>query len=151
MSSPETDRSKLKYLYVSWGGSGRASCLRQALERAEHDNASLRYLAVLDNTAFSGIDDAMREIVANELTWLLETQIDLARRQTNIDRRVRLLVESGEVGALTAGIAKATNSTLILVGAPIPVSASQSVSELLEAVRVATGLPVELIEPQLTV
>ncbi|MEZ5342231.1 MAG: universal stress protein [Acidimicrobiales bacterium] len=135
------------YLYVSWGGSGRTSCLRQAIERAEANDASLRYLAILDDATFSGIDASLRAVVADELTWLLETQIDLARRQTGIDRRVRLQVESGEVGSVSAAVAKATDATLILVGAPVPVSHSQTVVELMAALAATTGSVVELIEP----
>lgn len=135
------------YLYVSWGGTGRASCLRQALRQAEEADASLRYLAILDDTAFDGIDESMKLVIAGELTWLLETQIDLARRQTSIDRSVWLQVESGDVGPLAASVAKDTAATKILVGAPIPVSATQSVAELLENLHKKTGIPVDLILP----
>ena len=107
----------------------------------------MRYLAVLDDSSFEGIDDGLREVVADELGWLLRTQIDLARRQTNSERKVRLQVESGDVGPLAAAVAKATDCTTILVGAPVPVSASQTVAELLEALGTETGIPVELIEP----
>lgn len=135
------------HLYVSWGGSGRASCLRQALRQAEVVDASLRYLAILDHGAFDGIDDAMKALIADELTWLLETQIDLARRQTNIERKVWLQVEAGDVASLAAAVAKATDCTKILVGAPVPVSESESVAELLESLQVTTGIEVELILP----
>ncbi len=135
------------YLYVSWGGSGRASCLRQALRQAEDADASLRYLAILDDGAFAGIDAGMKSVIADELAWLLETQIDLARRQTSIDRTVWLQVEAGDVGPLAAAVAKATDATKILIGAPVPVSATESVAELLESLRTTTGIPVDLILP----
>lgn len=145
MTTP--DNKPERYLYVSWGGSGRASSLRQAIQVAEHHNAELRYLAVLDPRAFPDLDEGMTRVVIDELRWLLETEIDLAQRQTEIGHRIRLNVEAGEVGEVTAASARSYESTKILIGAPIPVSASETVEDLVDALEQETGLPVEIIEP----
>ncbi|MCP5033979.1 MAG: hypothetical protein GY939_19430, partial [Actinomycetia bacterium] len=77
-------------LYVSWGGTGWAASVREAMRRAMTDNVDgdgengqrgLRYLAVLDDEHFADLDDNMLALVTEELRWLIDAQLELTRRQ----------------------------------------------------------------------
>ena len=65
-------------IYVSWGGTGRAASLRQALHRAEEDERAFTYLAVLDDEHFDDLDHSVIELMVEELEWLLDAQLELA-------------------------------------------------------------------------
>ena len=50
-------------LYVSWGGTGRAATVREALSRAGAAGRRMAYLAILDDSAFGDIDPAMLKLI----------------------------------------------------------------------------------------
>lgn len=135
-------------VYVSWGGTGRSSALRQAILAAQEADSSLVYLAVLDDGSFSDLDESMLDLVADELEWVLEAQIEMAKTQVGSPVvPVRLIVRYGGVVAQVAEIAKSLATPAILVGAPIPVAGHDSVGDLVKALEHATGSVVSLVEP----
>lgn len=135
-------------LYVSWGGTGRAATVREALGRAGNSGRGLVYLAILDDSAFGDIDDAMLDLAREELAWLLDAQLELTRSQTNLDDvPVRVLVRTGDVVDRVAEAVEATVPTEVLVGAPIGLVGSEAVVDLVAMVRDRVAIPVEVIEP----
>jgi hypothetical protein len=142
----QPDRPEL--LYVSWGGTGRAATVREAIGRAGATGRGLVYLAILDDAAFGDIDDAMLDLAGQELAWLLEAQLDLTRSQTNLeDVPVRVLVRTGDVAERVGEAAQAVGATEVLIGAPVTVAGSEVVADLVAVVRDRVPVPVEVIEP----
>jgi hypothetical protein len=134
-------------VYVSWGGTGRSSALRTAVEEAQNTNKTLVYLALLDNDSFSDLDKSMLDLVADELEWVLEAQIEMTTAQVGAPLvPVRLVVRFGDVVVEVTDVAKQFDGPQILVGAPVPVAGHDSVSDLVTALRRATSCEVELID-----
>jgi hypothetical protein len=146
---PDAARSEVpELLYVSWGGTGRAATVREALGRAGNSGRGLVYLAILDDSAFGDIDDAMLDLAREELAWLLDAQLELNRSQTNLDDvPVRVLVRTGDVVDRVAEAVEATAPTEVLVGAPLGLVGSEAVVDLVAMVRDRVAVPVEVIEP----
>lgn len=139
-------------VYVSWGGTGRAAALRAALAKAAAEQRGLTYLAVLDDSTFGDIDEATLELVKDELAWLLDAQLELTRSQIGVDDvEVRVLVQAGDVADAIAETVEAVEGTAdnteVLIGAPIPLTADESVSELIKVLGRRVDAPVTLIEP----
>ena len=135
-------------LYVSWGGTGRAATVRQALGRAGAGGQGLVYLAILDDAAFGDIDDSMLDLAREELAWLLDAQLELTRSQTNLeDVPVRVLVRTGDVADRVTEAAEAVHPVEVLIGAPVTVAATAAVADLVDAVRARISVGVEVIEP----
>lgn len=135
-------------VYVSWGGTGRSSALRQAIRTAQLAESSLVYLAVLDDDSFSDLDKSMLDLVADELEWVLEAQIEMATTQVGKPEvPVRLVVRYGGVVAEVTDVAKSLATPHILVGAPVPVAGHDSVADLVKALERSTSCVVSLVEP----
>ncbi len=134
-------------VYVSWGGTGRAETLREALLKANENKQALLYLAILDDSTFSDIDDSMMALAIDELSWLIDAQLELTRDQVNAeDVPVRVLVRSGDVVEQVRNVVADTDVTEVLVGAPVPVSGHNSIGDLIDAVSSAVSVPVSLVE-----
>lgn len=134
-------------IYVSWGGTGRAATLRQAIARAAARDAGLVYLAILDDGAFGDIERSMLELAKDELAWLLDAQLELTRQQTGDDVAVRVLVRAGDVADRIVEVADAVGETEVLIGAPVPASADNTVDRLVDEVAERIGAEVRVIEP----
>ena len=136
-------------VYVSWGGTGRAATLRAAMRIASRIEGGLVYLAVIDEGTFDDLDDSMVDLIEDELEWLLEAQIELTRRQLNIDEKVRVVIRRGDVDDRVVEMVEALGETSVLIGAPAATTNHESVAEMIEVLRSRTGRPVELVEPEL--
>ncbi|MGH1491192.1 MAG: universal stress protein [Acidimicrobiales bacterium] len=135
-------------VYVSWGGTGRAATLRKALTKASEAGHGLIYLAILDDSTFGDVDRSMLELAKDELSWLLDAQLELARKQTGLaDIGVRVLVRSGDVAAEIIDVVDASGTSEVLIGAPIPPGKENAVTQLLEHLRARLRAPIEIIEP----
>ncbi len=134
-------------LYVSWGGTGRAATVREALSRAGQADRGLVYLAILDDSAFGDIDEAMLDLASEELGWLLHAQLDLTRSQTNLtDVPVRVLVRSGDVVDRVVEATEAVDAVEILIGPPVTVATGESVTELMGQLRSRVSVSAEIVE-----
>lgn len=134
-------------VYVSWGGTGRSSALRTAVLTAQDADKPLVYLALLDNDSFSDLDQSMLDLVADELEWVLEAQIEMTTAQVGAPLvPVRLVVRFGDVVVEVADVVAQLEKPRILVGAPVPVAGHESVTDLVLALRQATNCEVELID-----
>ncbi len=136
-------------VYVSWGGTGRAATLRAAMRIASQIEGGLVYLAVIDEGTFDDLDDSMVDLIEDELEWLLHAQIELTRRQLNIDEEVRVVIRRGDVDDHVVELVEELGDTSVLIGAPAATAAHQSVAQMIEVLRVRTGRPVDLVEPEL--
>ncbi len=136
-------------IYVSWGGTGRAATLRAAMQIASEIDGGLVYLAVIDEGTFDDLDDSMVDLIENELEWLLEAQIELTRRQLNVEEEVRVVIRRGDVDDHVVEMVEALGETTVLIGAPAATANHESVAEMIEVLRERTGRPVELVEPEL--
>jgi len=147
-----SEDGRTEILYVSWGGTGRAASVRQAMRRAVAEQRPLRYLAVLDDDHFSDLDRPMIDLVANELGWLLEAQIELTRSQIGAeDLPVSVEVRSGRlvdlVAETVAAAAGPNDENLVLIGAPVPVAGHDSIQTLIDQIAGQTGSKVDLVLP----
>ena len=134
-------------LYVSWGGTGRAATVREALGRAGAADRGLVYLAILDDSAFGDLDDSMLDLARQELAWLLDAQLELTRSQTNLeDVPVRVLVRTGDVADRVVEAAESVGAVEVLVGAPVTVAGGAAVADLVARVQRRVAAPVEVIE-----
>lgn len=134
-------------LYVGWGGSGRTATLRAALERAAVSNAGLVYLAVLDEDHFGDLDPTMTRIVEEELLWLLETEVDLAKSQTgHAELETRVLLRGGDVIELTVDTTVAAGVHAVLIGSPVsPVGSLRTAEAVADAISAGTRLPTHIL------
>lgn len=135
-------------VYVSWGGTGRAATLREAMNRAHDSDQGLVYLAILDDSTFADIDDSMLDLAKHELAWLLDAQLELAKQQTGIqDVPVRVLVRAGDVADVITEAVDAIGGASVLIGAPIPAEDASVIPELLSLLGSRLDAPIGLIEP----
>ena len=140
------DEHRSEILYVSWGGSGRSVAFREAYARAVKQERGIVYLAILDAPTFGDLDDSLAEVVAQELTWLLEAQLRLVdREEASTVVPTRTLVRTGDVAEEVASLVEVMATDTVLLGAPIPFSDHTSVGDLVEALSVATGVAVEVV------
>ncbi len=127
-------------LYGSWGGTGRSSSLRAAFREAASDGGPLVYLAVLDQSSFGDVDDEMALVVADELEWLLDAQINLTRSQLGLDDLpVRVAVRRGEVIDEVAGLSETLGYAKILLAARVPIAGHDSLDAFVASVARRTG------------
>lgn len=135
-------------LYVSWGGTGRAASVREAMRRAMVTERPLRYLAVLDDEHFADLDESMIRLVGDELQWLLDAQLELTKTQIGGDElAVAVDVIAGRVADVVADAVGEGSEVDILIGAPIAVAGHDSVESLIEQIATRTGCRVELVQP----
>jgi ABC-type antimicrobial peptide transport system ATPase subunit len=135
-------------LYVSWGGTGRAASVRKAMRRAMAEDRSLRYLAVLDDEHFADLDRSMLDIVADELNWMLDAQLELTKSQVGADQlEVSVDVVTGEVVELVVASVAESGDTDILIGAPVPVAGHDSIDSMIGQIIERTGCRVEVVQP----
>jgi len=125
-------------IYVSWGGNGAGVAVRSAFEAALERNASLLYLAILDQQHFGDLDDVHVALVVDELEWLLDAQLRLVANQLNaVGHPARILVRVGDVYDELDAVVRSTTCDLVLVPA--------EVGETAEAIAERTGCTVELV------
>lgn len=130
-------------LYVSWGGSGRGTAVRAAVERARDEDVSLGFLAVLDES-FGDMDEALADVVADELGWLVSAQMRMVTAALNAENvRTRVLVRRGPLLEIVPAAVKESTVDLVLLGAPVPLDGAA-----IERLEDATGVPVEVIGPE---
>ncbi len=141
-------------LYVSWGGSGRAASVRAAMLRAQAEDSStgrgLRYVAVLDDAHFADLDDDTLDLVADELRWLLDAQLELTKRQLDAeDLIVEVIVRRGDVVEAVVDVLGERGPAEVLIGAPVtPVgSGFDTVDDLQRALAGRVDAAVSVIEP----
>ncbi|MCP4958063.1 MAG: hypothetical protein GY925_02225 [Actinomycetia bacterium] len=126
-----------EHIYVTWGGSGRGASMREAVERARHDEAGLAVLAVLDES-FDDIDVTLTEVVIDELTWLLRAQVRQAKTETNSETvATRVLVRRGSLAEVAGAAVRESNTTMVLLGAPTSLG-SDELALLSDQLGVAT-------------
>ena len=137
-------------VYLSWGGSGRGVAFRDAYERAVAEQRGIVYLAILDSSTFGDLDRALLDFVVEELTWLLEAQLRLVDREQPQTRvSTRTVVRIGDIGEEVADLVEGLGTDLVLIGAPIPLSADGTVDALVRDLSERTGAIVEVIgEPE---
>ncbi len=139
-------------LYVSWGGSGRAATVREAMRLAlaadEAEGRGLRYLAVLDDDHFADLDDATMAVVTDELRWLLDAQLELTRSQLGAEGLiVEVVVRRGDVVESVVDVLGERGQARVLIGAPVALSGHGSVDDLRQALADRIGAEVEVVEP----
>lgn len=144
----ESGRSSPAIVYVSWGGTGRAASVRQAMRRAVDEQRPLIHLAVLDDGHFADLDPSTIELLLDELSWLLDAQLELSKEQLGADDLdVRLVVLAGDVIALVDEIVSEIGPTDVLLGAPVPVVGHDSMDTMTARIENQTGSVVQLVVP----
>ncbi len=135
-------------VYVSWGGTGRAAALRDAMNTASDTERSLLYLAILDDGTFGDVEEVMLGLAKDELSWLLDAQLELTKRQTGLqDVPVRVVVRSGDVADEIFDVVDAMGAAEVLIGGPIPEPAGDAVEALMALLNQKLDGPVRLLSP----
>ena len=144
-------------LYVSWGGSGRAACVRQAMRQAveqetTNDSAvgerGLRYLAVLDDKHFSDLDPSMLRLVSDELEWLLETQLELTKSQLGVDDlAVDIVVRTGDVIERVIDVLGERGPAEVVIGAPLADAGHDSIEAMTSDLETRIAADVSVVVP----
>lgn len=135
-------------IYLSWGGTGRGACLREAMSRAYGEGRPLVYLAVLDDSGFGDLDESMLSIVSDELAWLLDAQVELSRTQVGADDLpVSIEVRAGSVSALVAEAVATIGPTDVLIGAPVPLAGHASIETLIDQIEAETAAKASVVTP----
>jgi len=133
-------------IYVSWGGTGRGAALRAAYEEAASAGQTLTYLAILDPPHFADLDQGLIGLVIDELEWLLNAHMrTVAEASFGQVESTRVIVRTGEVDDEVQQLVRETGAETIVVGAPLDL-AGNSVDELVDALRVRTGVEVRIID-----
>lgn len=135
-------------LSVSWGGTGRAASVREAVRQAIDERRPLRYLAVLDDDHFADLDHAMIALLTEELQWLLDAQLELIKIQLGADdMHVAVTVGAGQVVDLVVDTVASTGATRVLIGAPVPVAGHDTIQSMVDQIADRTGCKVGLVVP----
>lgn len=141
-------------LYVSWGGSGRAASVRAAMAHALAEDESvgrgLRYLAVLDDGSFADLDGDTLDLVADELRWLLDAQLELTKRQLGAESLiVEVVVRRGDVVEAVVDVLGERGPADVLIGAPVTPAGSgyATVDDLQQALAGRVDASVSVVEP----
>ena len=141
-------------LYLSWGGSGRAASVRAAMLKAvaqdESTGRGLRYLAVLDDGNFADLDGDTLDLVADELRWLLDAQLEMTKRQLDAeDLIVEVVVRRGDVVEAVVDVLGERGPAEVLIGAPVTPAGSgyDTVEELRRALTERVEAEVSVLEP----
>jgi len=136
-------------IYVSWGGTGRGAALRAAMRRAGEAGQNLHYLAILDDDQFGDLTPKLADMVAAELTWLLKAQLRMIDLLTEPAVAATVEICHGDIEYNVTQVASRIDADLILLGAPLDSRLTEygrrNSSELLEALRQATGAGVEIV------
>ncbi len=142
-------------LYVSWGGTGWAASVREAMRRAiiagangdsKSGQRGLRYLAVLDDGHFADLDNNMLALVTEELHWLLDAQLELTRRQLGAtDLAIEVIVSTGDIADAVVDALAEHGSAEILIGAPLP--AHENIEALTSDLEARTEIEISLVTP----
>jgi len=142
-----SDQKAGELIYVSWGGSGRGAALRAAYEQAAEADQSLTYLAILDPPHFSDLDKSLINLIVEELEWLLNAHMrTVAEASFSQVESTRVIVRTGEVDDEVEALAKETDATSIVLGAPIDFDGTP-VADLMAALQQRTGVPVSIVDP----
>lgn len=144
----DSGRSARAIVYVSWGGTGRAASVRQAMRRAVAERRPLIYLAVLDDGHFADLDSSIIDVLLDELDWLLDAQLELTKEQLGADELdVRRIVRAGDVIALVDEVIAKIGPTDVLLGAPVPVVGHDSMDTMTARIERETGSAVQVVAP----
>ncbi len=140
-----SDASEL--IYVSWGGTGRGATLRTAMERASGAGQGLVYLAILDDAHFADLDAGFLTVVKDELSWLLEAQLEVTKSQLGVDDlATRVLIRGGDVVDQVADVVTTVGDTEVIVGAPVPLAGHETIESMLDTIRGRVAVPVSLVD-----
>lgn len=138
-------------VYVSWGGTGRSASVREAMRwamAAADNDPGLRYLAILDDGAFGDLDDRTRRLVADELEWLLDAQLELMRDQLGgKGLPVEVIVRSGDVIEAVVDLMAERGPADVLIGAPVPVAGHESVESMIDSLAARIKGTVSVVVP----
>ena len=133
-------------VYVSWGGSGRNDTLEVAARRAKDAGVGFIYLGVVDNQKFGDVAKPTMETLINELEFILRSQTFAVMRQINgTGVETSVVVRQGEVAEAIKSVAKSAGVSSVLVGGPLPIRDQQTAAQVIDQLRIDTGLTVTLI------
>lgn len=147
MTDTSTESRTADLIYVSWGGTGRGSSLREAYRQAATGQRGLLYLAILDEDTFNDLDPTLLTVVSEELKWLLDAQIRLVQNELGLDVPTRIMVRTGDIDDEVTEVIKLTGTDTVLIGAPVPLARHTSVDEFVGILTDRTQASVSVVEP----
>ncbi len=129
-------------LYLSIAGAGTSDTLEQALIVAVEAETDLRYVAVVDDQQFGDVDNATRDMVAEELEFLLRAQLIAVRRRVTSCPDGHVVIHRGTAVDAMGGADDDVDE--VLIGGPLALDAA-AVSELIEQLGRRAGAGVRLL------
>ena len=135
------------------GGEGSRAVQSAASARARDEGAHLRFVYVVDDTRYADVDPILRPAVRQELLWLGQTLLELARR------RGRLAGASADIDILEGAMRQQLIAYLrehqpqaFYLGAPRGMSANvfdnDEIEQFALEIEQETGIDVMLIRPE---
>lgn len=134
------------------GGEGSRAVQSAASARARDEGAHLRFVYVVDDTRYADVDPVLRPALRQELVWVGQTLLELARR------RGRLVGASADIDILEGGMRQQIIAYLrqhqplaFYLGAPRGTSANifgdEDIEQFALEIEQDTGIDVMLIRP----
>jgi nucleotide-binding universal stress UspA family protein len=135
------------------GGEGSRAAQIAAIQRAKAESKRLTFLFVTDPASLGHVDDLLLTAVQEELNWMGQTLLSIARRRAHLaGLEAEVVVRVGEVAIEIVDYLKEYEPDLLLLGAPRGTTANvfgdDAIERFSEAVEKETNVPVEIIRPE---
>jgi hypothetical protein len=135
------------------GGAGSRAVQLAAIERAGQTGKHLVFLFVADSTFQIRVEETLREVVREELLWMGNAMLQIAKRRAGAsDIAVRLVLREGAVKEEISRFLKESEASLLLLGAPrgttSTVIGDDTIEQFALSIEEATGVKVEVIRPE---
>jgi hypothetical protein len=135
------------------GGEGSRAVQLAAIERARETGNNLIFLFVADSTIQTEVDEALRTAVREELLWMGNAMLQIAKKRAGArDIDVSLVVKEGNVHEEIGGFLRESNAELLLLGAPRGTTATiigdDAIEQFAQSIVDSTGVEVEVIRPE---
>lgn len=135
-------------VYVSWIGTGHSRAVRQAVRIAVSSPGETRelvYLAVLDDGGFADVDESLRATAVEELTRMLQVQMDMITEQLEADGlTTRILVRTGDVADQVSDVVGTLDAVHVFLGGPVP--AEGETRDMVATLESRLTIPVDVID-----
>ena len=134
------------------GGAGSRVVQQAAINYARETGSELIFLFVIDTTSLAGEEEKLISAVRNELFWLGQTLLNIAKiRAANNQVSAEIVICDGEVQDQICSFVTERSAELLFLGAPRGTTdttfGDDSIELFAESIHQDTGVKVEIIRP----
>lgn len=135
------------------GGEGSRAVQLAAIERARLTGNNLIFLFVADSTIQTEVDETLRSAVREELLWMGNTMLQIAKQRAGArDIDVSLVVREGDVHEEIGDFLRESDADLLLLGAPRgtteTIFGDDAIEQFAQSIVDSTGVEVEVVRPE---